>query len=78
MSKETGGCAFPFVPNDGTEWNQVEFGVTIRDYFAAKLMPAVIGTLNGAVVGEEYPGDFDRYAECAYKMADAMLRARGQ
>lgn len=51
---------------------------TIRDYFAAKLMPAVIGTLNGAVVGEEYPGDFDRYAECAYKMADAMLRARDQ
>lgn len=51
---------------------------TIRDYFAAKMMPAIIGTLNGAVTGEEYPGDFDMYAECAYKMADAMLRARGQ
>ena len=51
-------------------------GMTLRDYFAAKCMDAVIGTLNGPVTCEEYPGNFDYYASCAYKMADAMLRAR--
>lgn len=51
-------------------------GISIRDYFAAQLMPAIIGTLNRPVTGEEHPGDFDYYATCAYRMADAMLRAR--
>ncbi len=53
-------------------------GMTLRDYFAAKLVASVIGSLNGPVTHEEHPGDFDYYANCAYKMADAMLRARGQ
>lgn len=48
----------------------------LRDYFAAKCMAAVIGTLNGPVTAEQHPGDFERYAECAYNMADAMLKAR--
>ncbi|RXN73088.1 hypothetical protein D0Z62_04485 [Providencia rettgeri] len=51
-------------------------GITDRDYFAAKLMPAIITSLNGPVVFEEYKGNFDLYAEQAYKMADAMIRAR--
>lgn len=51
-------------------------GIYIRDYFSAQLMPAIIGSLNGSVTGEEYPGDFYRYATCAYHMADAMIRAR--
>lgn len=76
MSKETGGCAFPLPM--GSETTEGCEGMTLRDYFAAKLMHAVIGSLNGSVTGEEKPGDFDYYAECAYKMADAMLRARNQ
>lgn len=51
---------------------------TIRDYFARDCMRAIIGTLNGPVTCEERSGDFDYYANCAYKMADAMLRARDQ
>jgi len=51
-------------------------GISIRDYFAAQLMPAIIGTLKGPVTCEHIPGDFDYYAICAYQMADAMLRAR--
>ncbi|MCG7388794.1 hypothetical protein [Pantoea sp. ACRSB] len=73
MSKEKDVSAFPYhIGNKGA------LGMTLRDYFAAKLMHAVIGSLNGSVTGEEKPGDFDYYAECAYQMADAMLRARGQ
>ncbi|MGX9363644.1 hypothetical protein [Pantoea ananatis] len=76
---ETGGPAFPELGNVGhnSDW-QSESGMTLRDYFAAKLVASVIGSLNGPVTCEEHPGDFDYYANCAYKMADAMLRARGQ
>jgi len=92
MSKDTGGPAFPFAVKGGNEpvkghavfgdipkdLTTYYAGLSVRDYFAAKMMHAVIGSLNGSVTGEEKPGDFDYYAECAYKMADAMLRARGQ
>jgi hypothetical protein len=44
-------------------------GMTLRDYFAAK---AIEGTLPGAYL------DVDDYARLAYRMADAMLRARGE
>lgn len=47
----------------------LEFPVSLRDYFAAKAMQALIGT------------DFDDMAPCnvsweAYRYADAMLAAR--
>jgi hypothetical protein len=46
-------------------------GMTLRDYFAAKAMQALIaGT---GMWGEE---EDIRLAECAYCMADAMLKAR--
>lgn len=47
-------------------------GMTLRDYFAAKAMEALINAK-----GEE----FDRIAEVpeyAYQIADAMLEARGK
>jgi hypothetical protein len=59
----TGGPAFP-----RTQWPN-ETGMTLRDYFAAKAMQNVFNT----------GGDDDerRYiAMHAYKMADAMLKAR--
>lgn len=71
-----GGSAFPLPL--GSETVSGADGMTLRDYFAAKLVASVIGSLNGPVTHEEHPGDFDYYANCAYKMADAMLRARGQ
>ena len=54
---ETGGPAFPF--DTGT------CGMTLRDYFAAKAMPELIGF-----------GSPESGAEVAYKWADAMLKAR--
>ena len=44
-------------------------GMTLRDYFAAKAMQILIP--NGQSI------DATRYAESAYAMADAMLKARG-
>ncbi|WP_033750843.1 hypothetical protein [Pantoea sp. NGS-ED-1003] len=78
MSKDTGGCAFPFVPNDGTEWNQVEFGMTLRDYFAAKAMQGVFSSGCGINIGPSHSEEMDGLAKTFYLMADAMLRARGQ
>lgn len=51
-------------------------GMYLRDHSAIKCMTAIIGSLNGPVTGEECKGDFEHYSACAYKMADAMLKAR--
>jgi hypothetical protein len=59
-----GGPAFP-----RTGWPN-ETGMTLRDYFAAKAMQALIPS--GQTV------DSMKYAESAYALADAMLKARGE
>ena len=75
MSKETGGQAFPMLGNIGynSDW-QLEEGMTLRDYFAAKAMQGMLSN----------PGMWDllneRHAQLvakdAYIMADAMLKVR--
>jgi hypothetical protein len=73
MTTETGGPAFPA---------QVKFfdepttGMTLRDYFAAKAMQGMLsanGDSNGYLEYEE-----ETVAANAYKLADAMLRARSK
>ncbi len=68
MSTETGGPAFPTHP-DGALIND---GMTLRDYFAAKAMQACLQNAR--------PEDTDEplitWAQDAYDMADAMLKAR--
>ena len=59
-----GGPAFP-----RTGWPN-ETGMTLRDYFAAKAMQALIPS------GQSI--DTMKYAESAYAVADAMLKARGE
>jgi hypothetical protein len=49
-----------------------QYGMTLRDYFAAK---AVTGLLTAEIVGE-YSNE--HVAEIAYRIADAMLKAREQ
>ena len=63
MSTEKGGqYAFPFVwQAEGTEP-----GMTLRDYFAAKAMQALISNSN-------YDDTFSNFSKFAYEMADAML-----
>jgi hypothetical protein len=66
---KTGGPAFPWC-GDLNETPFISLGITTRDYFAAKLMPAVWS--------EQKPlNDYD-CALRAYQMADAMIRARGE
>lgn len=63
MSDEkTGGPAFPV--QEAYEMS-TEQGMTLRDYFAAKAMQALI-----------HKNYFDVAAKEAYQMADAMLSAR--
>ena len=47
-------------------------GMTLRDYFAAKAMQNFRDQI-GSQSDQEW---FDKVAEGAYRMADAMLRAR--
>ena len=55
--------AFPLHPEHWQEENQ---GMTLRDYFAAKAMPQCF----------EVSTTTDIAAKEAYRMADAMLKAR--
>jgi hypothetical protein len=59
--------AFPAMHYDLTD---NEHGLTMRDYFAAK---AMTGLLTAEIVGE-YSNE--HVAEIAYRIADAMLKAR--
>ena len=58
-------------PISGSQYRHTE-GMTLRDYFAAKAMQAIVS--RGIV--NEVP--LEIYATNAYKMADAMLKARGE
>ena len=49
-----------------------EHGMTLRDYFAAKAMQGIVSKQVSHVSW------VDEYAKNAYKMADAMLKAREQ
>ena len=64
--KKDGGYAFPMEATDNTAWRDCNQGMTLRDYFAAKAMQAMIAAHEpqGAIPG------------WAYEMADEMLRAR--
>jgi len=84
MSKDTGGPAFPTIGYDsGAAANGIglsvtdEPGMNLRDYFAAKALPAAWAAFDG---GYFDAGEWDSInrgvAECAYQMADAMLAAR--
>lgn len=68
----TGGPAFPRsgrVSSVGLVVEEPQRGMTLRDYFAAKAMQADL-------VDGVHESDFALTAARAYKMADAMLKAR--
>ena len=53
-------------PDDG------HFGISIRDYFAARAMQGMFSNSELTAVVNSH----DQFAELSYRMADAMLRAR--
>ena len=64
----TGGPAFP-----RTQWPN-ETGMTLRDYFAANAMQAIITNSDQASIAiDEVGGWVGKYA---YEVADSMLKAR--
>lgn len=65
MSKDNGGPAFPYFGYTG--WS-TSYGMTLRDYFAAKAMQGFVSRWH------TYDAEFD--AARAYAFADAMLKAR--
>ena len=69
MTKDTGGPAFPHtVEYKGADCGGVvpHGGMSLRDYFAAKAMQALI----------DNDGLFSEIPTQAYDIADAMLKAR--
>jgi hypothetical protein len=67
--------AYPFVTHEVTC-----FGMTLRDYFAAKAMQGLMaGRWKADMHGipyDAYRADADEWAKSAYHFADAMLKAR--
>ena len=76
-NKDTGGPAFPVHPDMAAQLGCVpsssDAGMSLRDYFAAKAMQALITAPNVRPMIED--GEVSGWA---YKMADAMLKAREQ
>lgn len=76
----TGGSAFPAQPMyrmpDGTEVIVQQNGMTLRDYFAANALAAMIGLENKDGHKRGAAG-VPILAMYAYEYADAMLSARG-
>ena len=71
-----GGPAFPTEnahQSSASTWHHE--GMTLRDYFAAKALKIAWSSFDPLFTGEG-GADEDVIAERAYKMADAMLRAR--
>ena len=70
-----GGPAFGFASGD-----MVSLGMTIRDYFAAKAMQAIISSALTEGTKTQYTISKPDFLEClsldAYAHADAMLKAR--
>ena len=68
--------AFPFVASDDTGMI-INPGMTLRDYFAAKVLQGVMSSLEMGIVfskGDKPPSD--EIVESCYAMADAMMKAR--
>jgi len=77
MNDKNGGPAFPgkqkalLIKSEhldiAKEYEIDQNGMTLRDYFAAKAMQSLFSIAGGTI---------EKDAEIAYKMADAMLKAR--
>ncbi|MFU2148984.1 hypothetical protein ACM55O_22170 [Hafnia paralvei] len=83
MKGDNGGPAFPNVPDGaGDKWADWDEGMTMRDYFAAKAMSGDWAAQDIEGIGA-FPCDIDeetliKRAQIYYRMADAMLKARGE
>ena len=69
-----GGPTFPVWELNGNGQPEMTgFGMTLRDYFAAKAMQGLLAAQIHGFIDTPAKGPF---ASMAYEMADAMLKAR--
>ena len=74
MTTNTGGAAFPYAAVHGCNG---EYGMTLRDYFAAKAMQTYMADENLMEVYSSLGKNVKKeVSTIAYMMADAMLEAR--
>lgn len=87
MSEQDGGPACRINPQD---WEPTRANMTLRDYFAGQALVGLVGKTpllkdrdprdvlpSVPLVTEEDGGEIRKgVAECAYRYADAMLKAR--
>ncbi|WP_260282379.1 hypothetical protein [Proteus terrae] len=79
MSDKTGGAAFPASGHPDMQFVAQE-GMSLRDYLAAKAMQGDWATErmdSGYWSQDDIDAIFKDKAETYYRMADAMLKARG-
>lgn len=78
---DTGGPAFPYTERswctETDQWvlGETIQGATLRDYFAAKAMPAIIEKFSHPEK-DDFDSHFQLISAMAYAQADAMLEAR--
>jgi hypothetical protein len=73
----TGGPAFAHQLESNRDGYAITGGMTLRDYFAAKALPAIYKDTTESARIDGWPDKWRDYvAEEAYDMADAMMKAR--
>ena len=73
---DDGGPAFPRPRSEGNlEVYDAQDGMSLRDYFAAQVLAALVGSQHYAL-GQQNEEGRDGLAFYAYATADAMLKAR--
>ena len=74
MSNKTGGPAFPNVPSD-VQYETWDEGMTLRDYFAAKAMAAIIS--NSEICDSILPKiNQEKVSIASYEVAALMQQTR--
>ena len=73
MTKPENPNAFPSHNDAGKDYNWIERGMTLRDYFAAAVMTGMYSAMSAE--GSDWP-DVRKAPAVAYNMADALLKAR--
>lgn len=69
--------AFPYVLTNLNGDTEMDVGMTLRDYFAAKAMQSIIIRLGGTPLLSHNDQDtFELVAKESYKYAEAMLEQR--
>ena len=73
-----GGPAFPFACQGPTTGPEIYYGMSIRDYFAARVMAAMIPRydVDDGIVSEHPHTGQEMLVRAAYRVADAMIAER--